>query len=144
MSFLQELSRSTIKKKLQAAIGQNFSQCQEVYCQVISTPAQTRRTLPFASSSELSSSSRHGRPSMKDTVDATLACYSTQIEFERSEVQELQEAKASLQQEVIQAQEKCRELERENTRLDSERRRLYELKQNESIIYQKKDLNHAS
>ena len=72
---------------------------QQVYCRLVSTPASTRCALPF-SSSELSCS-RRGRPSVKATVDATHSCYSSQVEFYRSEVQELQEAKARLQQECL-------------------------------------------
>ena len=80
-----------VKRKAQAAMGRTYSQCllkqedglslpsianndmsserkrKEVYCQVVSTPASTKRALPF-SSCEMPSSSR-GRPSMKDAVD---------------------------------------------------------------------------
>ena len=44
-----------------------------VYCQAVSTPAQTKRVLPF-STSELPSSSR-GRPSGNDSVKATWVYY---------------------------------------------------------------------
>ena len=113
------------KKPPQAAMGRTYSQCllrqeegmslpsvelsserqrEPVYCQVLSTSSSTKRALPF-SSIELSSKSR-GRPSMKATVEAMRASYSSRIEFYQREVLELQEATAHLQLEVIQAQKK--------------------------------------
>ena len=99
-----------LKRKPQAAMGRDFFQCllkqedgfvlpsianndmsserkrKEVYCQVVSTPASTKRVLPF-SSCELLSSSR-GRPSMKATVKATRACYSTQVAYYKEAARE--------------------------------------------------------
>ena len=83
-----------VKKKPQCDMGVIFSRCERpqangisptaigstedkkrnaVYCQVVSTPASTKRVL-LSCSSELPSSSR-GRPSLNDSVDATRLYY---------------------------------------------------------------------
>ena len=119
------------KRKPQAAMGRDFSQCllkqedgftvpsitdnsmsserkrkEKAYCQVLSTPASTKRVLLF-SSSKLPSSSR-GRPALHDSVEATQLYY-------REVAREYDAAKLRLQEELIAAQEELARV-RENVR----------------------------
>ena len=114
---------------------------QDVYCQVISTPAQTpRRALPFASSSELSNTSC-GRPSMKATVDATRKCYSSQVAYYKDTAREKDEENLHLQdelertrEELARVNERCNILENDVVRLESCRRRTNRLKKMKPLL----------
>ena len=149
-----------VKKKPQCDMGVLFSRCErpqingispnaittiedkkrkEVYCQLVSTPAPTKRVL-LLSTSELSSSCR-GRPSMKTIIEETRACYSTQVAFYKNASREKDDEKVRLQEELertreelARVQDKCNLLENDVVRLESCRRRSNESKQNQAAI----------
>jgi len=110
---------------------------EKAYCQVLSTPASTKRVLPF-SSSKLPSSSR-GRPTLHDSVEATQLYYREVARENDAAKLRLQEELIAAQEELARVREKCTQLERENTRLENYKRRSNEAKQNDTKIYRSSD-----
>jgi hypothetical protein len=109
-----------------------------VYCQVVSTPAQTRCVLPFASSGRSSIES-----SVKTTrthyIEKTRAQYSNLVREKEEDKSRLQEELERTQEELVRVKEKCSQLERDNTRLENHKRRSNECKQNDTKIYRSSD-----
>ena len=72
-----------------------------------------------------------------DSVKATRVYYAEVARENDAAKSRLQEELIAAQEELVRVRERCTQLEHKNMRLDSERRRLYDSKQNESIIYQR-------
>ena len=123
--------------------GESRKRKEEVYCQVLSTPASTRRVLAPFSSSKLPSSLR-GRPALTKSVEATRLYYTEVARENDAAKSRLQEELIAAQEELVRVRERCRELENKNTRLETERRKLFEEKRNNAIIYQPNDPYQAS